>query len=541
MVVDASDRCGSEAPRDLTDRPDYADPRHAVALLPEPTAPLTMRAPPDGATVVWQPLRVEPTEPGFQDRALAAGADEVFLGGAKGPGKTDVLIASCLRQAHFPLYAAAFVRGTFANLARPMDRARAIFTRLPAAQRPAYSGSPHPRWTFPSGAIVQFGYTEKGVEWSQGGNWAEIKYDEMGNEADEKKVDILQSEIRCPDPRIRRSLMGSGNPGFAGHPWIKRRYIVPCGRDGSRIAWAKTVLKDGRVIWTSRQFVPGRIEDNPILLADEKYMALLSQLPERMRRCLLEGDWDAAAGVALDELDEAVHFRPGLTNEDLPAHWPYISGFDWGFTHNAVFIWGRVSDDGRIFICDTLKRRLLRDWDLAGAFVELVPAGARVQVHAGTDVKAEIEARDRQKSTQATFAERDIHVVLGDTRRVFGYQNMLEYFAWRPSDYVPKRDPKVLLLDTPGNRWLFEQLEDMVLDPDDPRDVLKVDADGETGEGGDDGYDALRVLLAQRPQVARSGFAAIETSAFDPAILRAEAQRALKGAARPAKRRKRYF
>jgi hypothetical protein len=29
--------------------------------------------------------------------------------------------------------------------------------------------------------------------------------------------------------------------------------------------------------------------------------------------------------------------------------------------------------------------------------------------------------------------------------------------------------------------------------------VLKVDANPETGEGGDDGYDALRVAMASRP------------------------------------------
>lgn len=476
---------------------------------------------PDEAEPAWRPNPGRDGRPNPQAVALASTASELFYGGAKGGAKTDTLLAKPLYQVHRPLYAAAFVRQTYPELERVLDRATRMYGALPAGRRPKWTGDNH-RFTFPSGAFIQFGYTQKGLTWSQGGNWAEVLWDEMGNEPDERKLDTLISEIRCADPTVVRQLAGSGNPGFAGHPWVKRRYIVPCGKQGG-VTFVRIPLPNGTVAVRSRQFVPSHVTDNPTYANDVNYMAALVSLPERMRRCLLEGDWDAATGLALDEVEPARHLVKPFS---IPSHWPYLAGFDWGFVHNAVFIHGRVSEDGRIVVVDTVKRRLLRDWDLAGVIEEVVPVGARTNVQSGSDVNSEIKARAEQKSTATTFAERQIHLVAGNTGRVFGYQNLLVYLGWRGSEYVPERQPMLQFFDTPGNRWLVEQLASMVNDPDDPRDVLKVDANPETGEGGDDGYDALRVMLAARPLVAPSGYDQVPLGAFDPIMLRAAADRA---------------
>jgi hypothetical protein len=79
--------------------------------------------------------------------------------------------------------------------------------------------------------------------------------------------------------------------------------------------------------------------------------------------------------------------------------------------------------------------------------------------------------------------------------------------------------PALRFMDTPGNRWLFEQLQAMVVDEDDMEDVLKVDSNAETGEGGDDGYDALRVGMASRPPRAIGDFFKGEVSAFSQQAL----------------------
>jgi hypothetical protein len=468
---------------------------------PGQLAPVYNTEVPDGADVIWQPFE------GFQQAALAANADEVFIGGAKGPGKTDILTVKPLKWAHKPMAANLFLRQTYKELERPLDRAHQIYSRFPVSKRPAWNGEKQ-RFTWPSGAFTRYGHcrTASDVSSYQGGNWSQILYDEAGNQPDERVIELLISELRCPDPSIRRQFVGSGNPGFAGHPVMKRRYVVPCGMLGENIAWTRAVLPTGDVRWWSRQFVPGRVTDNPIYANDPTYMMQLMLLSDRMQRCLLYGDWDAATGVALDELEPSVHLVKPF---ECPAHWPFISGFDWGYAHWSVFMWGRIDDDGRIWVCDTIKKRLMRDWDLAGAMKESAPVQALRNVQSGHDCWH--ERRDRGENAPQTaeyFLGQHIHLVKANIDRAMGYANLLQYFAWRPTAYLPQRQPMVQFFDTPGNRWLVEDhLPSLVMDPDDPRDVLKVETDGESGRGGDDGYDCL---VAGTPILTARGDVPIE-------------------------------
>ena len=54
----------------------------------------------------------------------------------------------------------------------------------------------------------------------------------------------------------------------------------------------------------------------------------------------------------------------------------------------------------------------------------------------------------------------------------------------------------------------------MIINPDDPEDVLKVNADPITGIGGDDFYDETRYALASRPGVASSNWKDQEVRVF---------------------------
>lgn len=464
--------------------------------------------------VIWSPF------PGFQVNALAASDDDLLLGGAKGPGKTDLVLVKPLRWVDRPAFAGAVVREHFVDLKRVMDRARQLYSRLgPADQRPAWNGDTK-RWTWPSGAFIQFSHarTVEELAWSQGGNWAYIAYDEVGNQPDEKVVDTLMAELRCPDPTIVRQFVGTANPGFAGHAWVKRRYVQTCGKNGGA-SYSRVQLPDGRRVVLSRRFIPGRVTDNPILANDPTYMAQLMQLPERMRRCLLDGDWDAATGAALDELEPAVHLVPDF---EPPPSWPRIAAFDWGFAHWWVFIWGVVTEDGRIIIKDTLKGRRMQDADIAGKLLERVPPDALRLVHAGHDCWSDNKSRgDRTPTVAEFFGSAGINLTKANTARAAGYLELQRRLGWRESEYLERRTPLLQFCDTPGNRWLVEEhLPAMVVDPDDPSDVLKVDADPDTGRGGDDGYDTLRYLVASRPMPATGLKPLVPVSAWDPIVLR---------------------
>lgn len=461
--------------------------------------------------------------PGFQTRALQATADEVLAGGAKGGGKSIVLVVKPLYQIDKPAYKALVLRHSFPELKEILDRMHALYSKLPAHQRPQWKGDLE-RWEFPSGAKIQIGFCHKRehIQRYQGQEWADILFDEVGNLADEGVIDMLLAEQRCPDPTVRRQFFATANPGGPGHSMLRRRFVGPCGKQGQHIVYVKRRLPNGQVTTVTRQFVPGTVLDNPIYANDPRYMARLLSLPDRLRRCLMDGDWDAATGAAFDELDE-VHFVPPFTP---PAHWPYVAAFDWGFSHWAVFMWGRVSEDGRVYIMNTHRWRFMADWDLTAAITEQVPQAALRHVQAGHDLWDTSGGKGDSTPTRAQyFRGQGINVAQANIKRVAGYANLMQYLGWRETEYVARRTPMLLFADTPGNRWLHdEHLPSLVVNPDNPVDVLKVDADSETGEGGDDGYDCLRYMLASRPFKASSSLPLNLTGSSD-FVLRREAEK----------------
>lgn len=478
---------------------------------------------PPGYDVAWAP------HPGPQETFLRAREFEVLYGGAKGGGKSDAIIAGAVRQVDKPAYKALLLRATYKELEELISRSRRFFERLP--NKPSWNGSDL-RWTFPDpgarktgagGAVIQFGYCDRveDVEQYQGREWAYVGYDELGNCPDERVWTDLLKEIRCPDPTVVRMARASANPGFRGHGWIKRRFIVPCGTDGSRIV-REVFDVFGMKVTLTRRFIPARITDNPIYATDPVYLATLASLPEIRRKQLLEGDWDVGVGLALGELSERIHF---VKQFDAPRHWTVFGGFDWGYEHRWVFVLLAVDEDGTLYVLDTVKGQR----DLPDKIIERISRRVDVSrlryVAGGHDLWAKRKAHGENVPT---IAERmmgaGIPLVRANIDRVHGLNNLRDYISYRGRGPDGEDwEPALRFCDTPDNRWLFEQLEGMVTDPDDPEDVLKVDCDPETGEGGDDGYDALRYAVASRPPRPASLWTEDTVPAWDPATLAWEA------------------
>src|SRR5262249_6216361 len=98
--------------------------------------------------VLWQPL---PKQREF----LACPAREVLLGGAIGAGKTDGVLMSELSQAKNPKNRALILRRTFPMLGDLIGRSHELFLPLGGQYNKQNS-----QWTFPSGAIVEFGFLD---------------------------------------------------------------------------------------------------------------------------------------------------------------------------------------------------------------------------------------------------------------------------------------------------------------------------------------------------------------------------------------------
>lgn len=270
--------------------------------------------------------------------------------------------------------------------------------------------------------------------------------------------------------------------------WVKRLFYTP---------WKQKQLK------APYFYIPATVHDNPYLSKD--YLDSLELLPERDYKVFVLGDWDELAGAALEELNEKIHIVPPLR---IPDHWMRFGAFDWGFAHPFSFGLYAVAPS-IIYKVETITGRGMADAQMISYIKEVAreadyPAEALEYVVAGPDAFSDIKARVATGETTAErFIKAGIPMIPADPSRIAGLKNFRELTAWqkkgRDRDGKPiPGEPGFKLFDTKGNRRAFEQFQNMLLDPDRPEDVLKVDA--VEGEGGDDTYDETRYGLQSRAE-----------------------------------------
>lgn len=311
------------------------------------------------------------------------------------------------------------------------------------------------------------------------------------------------------------------NPGGPGHNWFKRWFIDRRYRDD--------LYEDPQ----DYVFVQAFLRHNKILQArDPEYIRRLKAQPEPYRSWFLEGDWSKGSQAALPQLDRSVHLVDPF---EIPQHWTFFGGFDWGFAHWWIFGFYAASEDGRIYKIDTLRGRRMADREIIKAIVETseargLPLEKLNYVAAGRDI---FHRRGRDVGFEGPtlserFIEAGIPVTEANNERIHGLRQLREYLQWEGrtleiGDTEVADDPYLLFFETPGNRKAFENLENMLTDPDRPEDALKVDVD-EFGEGGDDDYDETRYAVASRPALAESRLKEQKARAWDPDMLKSESE-----------------
>ena len=462
---------------------------------------------------VWTP------QPGPQTRMVAAAEFELLAGGAVFGGKSQGLIYGGLRDIDKPHYRALILRQTFTELREIIDETQKTFPLLGARWKESEK-----RWFFPTGAIYEFGYCSSYLEALQyrGQQYSYIAYDEIGDLRGAEKVwKFLSSRCRSSGPGITPRMRCTANPGGIAHGWLKRYFIVPCGRDGSVVHDPGNGLE--------RRFVPARAGDNPIGLKNNpQYMQQLEGLPELMRKQLLEGDWDAGSGVALEELSLETHLVKPFV---VPEHWDHFGSFDWGFAHWWVFAHYAVNEDGRVYVLQTLRGRKQLPRQIAQSIKDGIPEWDRLNpIPAGHDVKSDDRSRaDNTPTIKESFQDEGIYLTDANTARRAGLQRLREWTAWKgivkdhKTGKLVDGEPMLLWFDNPGNRRSIEAMLEIGTDEDDPNMAQKVDADPTTAEGGDDDFDCVRYGMSERIVPART----VQRAAFnmnDPAQLAWEAE-----------------
>lgn len=232
---------------------------------------------------------------------------EILFGGAAGGGKSIGLLAAASQYVNVPGYAALLLRRRFRDLALPgalMDIAHKWWDSTDAVwDKQNY------KWTFPSGAVIQFGYLQHAGDEHQyqSAAFQMIGVDEV-TQFTEEQYTYMFSRLRRPEnptdavSSIPLRMRGASNPGGPGHEWVKRRFQIKMLSGVPFGIRSKT-----------RLFLLSKLDDNPYL-HKESYEEALSQLSSVTYAQLRSGDWSAVhSGGVFDPL----HFQI-ISPDDLP-------------------------------------------------------------------------------------------------------------------------------------------------------------------------------------------------------------------------------
>jgi hypothetical protein len=314
-----------------------------------------------------------------------------------------------------------------------------------------------------------------------------------------------------------------GTIWLSGNSWLKQRYVDPSAPWKPFKYQPQPELQPD--LWLTAVFIPATLEDNPFLMRkDPGYVARLAAAGGgELFRAWRYGHWDITGGAALEIVPAKHIVRP--FPQDIPEYFRLFGAFDWGYAHWWVFAWFAVNEDGRVFCMDTIRGRRMRDPEIITDIKRRVPCWERLgEIVAGHDCWNVRNMDQDAPTTFERFADAGLYLRKASTDRIMGLRNFREYLAWkgtRPDGQDD--DPRFVWVDTKGNRRAVAAIQAIVMNPDNPEDALKVDADRETGAGGDDDYDCTRYGLASRPLKAKAPWPEKRINVFAPEVLAYEA------------------
>jgi len=250
----------------------------------------------------WCPLKPHPKQKEFLDIT----AREALYGGAGGGGKSVCLLMIALEHVDKPHYRCLILRRTLQALNQPkalMDIANTWLGKT-NAQWSANAKT----WTFPSGAVIKFGYldTDSDLVNYQGPAYHTIIFDELTQFTKHQYLSLLERNRRDEWDTIPLKMRSASNPGGIGHDWVHERFVLSESQ--------------------KRVYIPAKIDDNPSLNREE-YKETLSELDPIRKMQILDGLWvkdEATIVMPYDDELNGISEMPALTDIE------YIVSIDLG-------------------------------------------------------------------------------------------------------------------------------------------------------------------------------------------------------------------
>lgn len=254
---------------------------------------------------------------------------------------------AALQYVDIPGYSALLLRRTYPELAQPGGLIPRSLEWLAGKARWKETDF---TWTFPSGAVLAFGYLQRKTDKYryQSSEFDFIGFDELTH-FDEDDYRYLFSRLRRrAGSRVPSRMRAASNPGGRGHRWVKRRFVEKKPNPDDP---ADTPQKCAQ-----RIFIPALLDDNPGV-DQAAYRRALSELDPETLAQLLEGDWNAREpGAWIFEGVDAAEQR-GRDFDRLRELGELVDpdgeamqlGIDWG-DHTTACVIGWPLERGGIYI-----------------------------------------------------------------------------------------------------------------------------------------------------------------------------------------------
>ena len=290
---------------------------------------------------------------------------------------------------------------------------------------------------FPNGSRIKLGYCKNEADVLQYQGQA---YDVVGLE---EATMFTEFQFNCLKESNRSSGMCSEsfpprmyltcNPGGVGHHWVKRLFI---DRNFNGAEKPEDYV-----------FIPARVYDNSAFMeADPDYVHQLETLPDKRRRAMLYGDWDAIEGAFFEEFanNPEGYTTRKLTHVispfEIPAAWKIYRSYDHGYSKPFSMGYWTVDPDGCIYRIaefygctgnanEGVKWEPDRIFAEARAFERRHPLLADRQISTGVADPSIWDASRGRSVAEAASAQK-IYFTPGDNERIAGWMEMRNRFAF---------------------------------------------------------------------------------------------------------------
>lgn len=350
-----------------------------------------------------------------QAEFFKAAAPFIMYGGARGGGKTWALRhKAALMALYYQGIRIIILRRTYPEL-----KGNHILPMMAECAGVATYKDTDKAMIFPGGSRVEFGYCDSDADVLryQGQEYDIIMLDEATQIPYEWFI-ALTACIRGVNNFPKRMYL-TCNPGGVGHEWVKRLFVDRQYRGDER---PKDYI-----------FIPAKATDNTALMeSNPRYMDMLNNLPDDLRRAWRDGQWDVFAGQYFAEWDPAIHTIEPM---DIPPSWRRYVAIDYGLDMLAAY-WIAVDESGHAVV----YREYTEGMDMGDGHTGLIVSEAAEAIKART-LQGEMihqyiappdlwgRKSDTGRSTAEIFLQHGIRLTKACNDRVMGWMDLHEWLS----------------------------------------------------------------------------------------------------------------